>query len=88
MRAAFNLTLLYLQLTLDKIFSENGSEAIEKYKKKFKIIPNPEESEKGKKNFEKNIKKTFKEVLPQDVLDTLTEYKNPVQYSPIQFVSL
>lgn len=63
-------------------------EAFEKYKKKFKIIPNPEESEKGKKNFEKNIKKTFKEVLPQDVLDTLTEYKNPVQYSPIQFVSL
>ena len=63
-------------------------EAFEKYKKKIKIIPNPEESEKGKKNFEKNIKKTFKEVLPQDVLDTLTEYKNPVQYSPIQFVSL
>ena len=56
-------------------------EAFEKYK-------NQEESEKGKKNFEKNIKKTFKEVLPQDVLDTLTEYKNPVQYSLIQFVSL
>ena len=71
-----------------KYFQKMALEAFEKYKKKFKFIPNPEESEKGKKNFEKNIKKTFKEVLPQDVLDTLTEYKNPVQYSPIQFVSL
>ena len=50
-------------------------EAFEKYKKKFKFIPNPEESEKGKKNFEKNIKKTFKEVLPQNILDTLTQNK-------------
>jgi len=42
---------------------------------RFKCIPNPEDSEENKVNFDKNIKKVFRKVLPNKMVETLSSKK-------------